>query len=236
MSKSDYKNMILKMLGGSVVDVELDSDVDTFVDIALMEIKPFIGTTQYLTLPYQPIIDLSSRKVYNIVSVYRGSALSNLSTTGLTDEALLFGTGSYNLAGNSYAQLFNLSYSDQLAIRLLTQQVVNTASALTDIDFTYKDGKLYLETLNGNCSDITLEYNPLYESVDEVTDPYWVSVIYRMALANTKIALGRARGKYRVSNLSYELDSDTILNEGISELEQLRTELKDSNDTFYLLD
>lgn len=236
MLKSQYVEMVTKMLGGSVVDVELVDDIDTFIDIALLEVKPYIGTSQYITLPYSHCIDLSDKNIYNVVAVYRGSVTDGLESSGLTDGALLFGTGAYTVAGNAYNSLFDLSYSDQLAIRLLTRQVVNTVRNLTDIDFVFKDDKLYLETSDYVVNDITIEYNPKYENVEEITDPYWCSIIYRMTLANMKIALGRARGKYRLTNLSYELDSDTILQEGITELETLRTELKESNDIFFMLD
>ena len=235
MLTSEYKELIMASLGGSVVDIELENDIGTFLKLALLEVAPYISTSQLMTVPYQPVIDLSDKGVYNVVTVYRGDPSNESNLTGLTDEALLFSNKGYSVVGaGSSSNLFNLSYVDQMAIRLLSNQVLGTIRGMSDIDFYFDNNKLYINSvMTGN---ITIEYNPTYSTVDSITDPFWSMYIYRLTVAHTKVALGRVRGKYRVSSTPYELDADTLLSEGNSEIETIRAELRDSADIFYILD
>ena len=234
MLKSEYKTHILNMLGGSVVDIELEDDIGKFIDLALFKVQPYINSTKFMTLPLQPVIDLKNKGVYSVTTVYSGAIPVNTGvSSSLTDGSLLFGT-SY---ANAFDPMIGIGSVDSIAISLLTNQVITTATgSSTEIDFIYKDRKLYVNQVNLSATEITIEYVPMYEFVDDVTDPYWCHYILNIAIALTKIALGRARGKYRISNLSYEMDSDTLISEGNTELETLMNELRESNDTFYILD
>jgi hypothetical protein len=57
-----------------------------------------------------------------------------------------------------------------------------------------------------------------------------------MAVAQTKIAVGRVRSKFKQSNALWVLDGDTLLQEGTTELAALRQELKDSTQLVYGID
>jgi ribosomal protein L10 len=57
-----------------------------------------------------------------------------------------------------------------------------------------------------------------------------------MAVAQTKVAVGRVRSKFKQSNALWVLDGDSLLEEGKTELTNLRQELKDSTQLVYGID
>lgn len=260
LTSKELAEFIELQLGGTVVDIELEADIEKFLKLALLRCKPYMNTTKLMTVPMSRVIDLSGKGIYCVVHVFRGDASSiatlvNSSsgssdvddtihytsaedssvtfTSTLSDDGYLFNP----FLVNYYGLLDGTQSVDSIAITILTRQVLNTISGggSSDIDF-YQDGdKLYVD-IGGGSSEITLQYLPDYQSVDEVTEPFWINYILNIAVAETKIALGRARSKYKVSNLPYELDGDTLLSEGTSELENLISKLESNQDTWYILD
>ena len=61
-------------------------------------------------------------------------------------------------------------------------------------------------------------------------------MLIRMSVAQSKIAVGRVRSKFKQSNALWVLDGDTLLQEGITELTSLREELKASTQLVYGID
>lgn len=237
LSKKKYAELIVAALGGTVVDIELENDIDKFLELAFLKVKPRIGTTKYMTKPLLSYYDFRNAGVYAVINVYRTnpvSLTSNVSTISdvLTDSFLFSGTA------NTYLnRALGITNTDNIAISLLTSQLINQASGRSsDIDFEFDDGQLFVETVGAGTSLITIEYIPDYQSVEDISEPFWITIIFDLALAYTKIALGRARGKYRLSNLPYETDADTILQEGTSELERINEKLEELNDINYFLD
>lgn len=251
MTKEDYVNFIILQLGGTVVDIELENDVGKMVDLALLKCKPFIGTTRLLTVSGTNHVDLSKYHVYTVVDVYKGDtmALSSVSesqsqgtagdATGAGGyDAYLFSPSMFNFYDAFTGQSTGTSSMDSLVITMLSNQLMNTIRGGTsDVDF-YQDGdELYIDlTGAGAGGSITIEYIPDYQDVSEITEPFWVNFILNMALALTKVALGRARSKYNISGLPYELDGDTLLSEGTTELEQLNEQLRELSDIWYVID
>lgn len=245
-TKKEYADMIVTALGGTIVDIEIEDDLDKILDIAFLKIKPRIGTSKYMTVPISDTIDLRNKNVYTVINVYRTSPVTNgygnsSSSSSMYTDAILFnpsmlltGISGYN---NTLNRSLGITASDNVAISLLTSQVINQASGRSsDIDFEYDDGYLYVETAGAGTETVTIEYIPNYNSVEDVDEPFWQMYIFEMGLAYAKIALGRARNKHRVSNVQYELDGDTLISEGTSELEQLTEKLEESNDLDYFLD
>ena len=246
-SKQEFKDMILTILGSSVVDIELeDIDFERIFKLVFMKIKPRIGTTKFMTLPISDSINLKPLKVYAVINVYRSSPVANgygesTSSSSMYTDAILFnpsllltGISGYN---NSINRTLGITASDNVAISLLTTQLINQASGRSsDIDFEFDDGVLYVETTGSGTEYITLEYIPDYESIEDVEEPFWQNIFFDMSLAYSKIAIGRARSKYRLSNLPYEMDGETLIQEGTQELEKLNDILKEENDLDYVLD
>lgn len=152
-----------------------------------------------------------------------------------SDDSYLFNPFLINYFGTDNLG-FGTGTSHSIAVTMLTSSIYNSITGgSADIDF-YQDGdKLYVDVKGGE-SIVTLQYLPDYQSVSEIDEPYWINYVMRIGLALTKIALGRARTKYNISNLPYEMDGDTILSEGTTELETITDELKSNNEFWYFLD
>lgn len=268
LSKEDYAKVILAQLGGTIVDIELESDIETFLDAALIRLKPYMNTTKLMTVPMQRVIDLTGKNVYTVTHVFRGNASTLTSLTGNTDTSLndntdtlvgkdstTFNNGNVSLTLskdgtwssdsylfspyfiNYYGLMNGTSTTDSIAITMLTSQLINTVTGggSSDINF-YQDGDLLYVDVEGGDTEITIQYRPDYQSVEDIDEPFWINYVMNLAMAMTKIALGRARGKYNIQNLPYELDADTILSEGTTELETLTQELKDNHEFWFFLD
>ena len=130
----------------------------------------------------------------------------------------------------------DMNSMDSLAITVLTKQLINTIRGGTsDVDFWQDGDELYLD-ISGIGGDVTIEYIPDYQDVSEISEPFWINFILNMTMALTKMALGRARSKYNISGLPYELDGDTLISEGQAELDAMNEQLRELNDTWYVLD
>ena len=232
MNISTCINNIKVALGYPVVNIEVtDEVIEEYISLAFNEVKPNLSTTSLMTLAYSDCIDLADKKVYSVVSVFRGEPNNSRSTASRRySDDLLF---------NSSGKVINMGYTgilDGVIISTLQRQLVNTLKSTSDIDFTYRDKKLYLVSSNDQPEEVTLEYIPDYEDASAIEDPYWINIIFRMSLAYTKVALGRMRSKFRSSSVPYELDGETLLNEGNQELSELRNQLQENMDLLYPLD
>ena len=236
MKLENYIEEIKLELTGGLTHLELpDASLAAVVNRALREVQRYIDLPKLITVPYAQCIDLSAWKHSAVVKVYRTSGY-----TGNTDDEgntllndpmymqqwMIFSNGGsmYNL--NNYLMNF-MSYNSLLQIR-------NTVS--TDLAFKESDGKLYINCAYDAPTMVTIEYIPLYQSVEEIDDPYWTDIIQRLSVALAKIALGRIRSKYKQSNALWTLDGDQLLTEGNNELNDLRTQLKDNMPLTYPVD
>lgn len=104
-------------------------------------------------------------------------------------------------------------------------QLENTAS--TDLAFKQdlQAHKLYVNVLD-QINDITIEYVPWYQTVDDVKNTYWQDILLRLSIALTKIALGRIRSRFSQSNALWQGDGAQMLAEGNEELKNLREILR----------
>ena len=111
-------------------------------------------------------------------------------------------------------------------------QMRNTLS--TDLDYKYDKNaeKIYITVDNNIPTNITIEYIPAYEDVSEVTSDYWIDIIQRLALAYTKIALGRIRSRYTQSTALWEQAGATMLEEGNTEKRELEEVLRTNSMLF----
>lgn len=79
-------------------------------------------------------------------------------------------------------------------------QVRNTMS--TDLNFKEDKhaNKLYINVSYDTISNITIEYIPIFKTVEQVTSDYWIDILQRYALALVKYGLGRVRTRFTQSN------------------------------------
>lgn len=237
MTMNNYIDEIKLELTGGLLDIELpDTSLATVVNKALREVQRYIDTTRLMTVPFASCIDLKDTKISSVSRVFRAEGyLGDTSTSNSLSSAdpmyvsqwqILSGGGSmYNL--NDWV----LNYASWNSL----MQVRNTTS--TDMAFKQdkQDKKLYINALDKPAM-VTIEYIPVFDSVEEIDSDYWIDVIVRWSIALTKIILGRIRTRYTQSNALWTNDGEKLLEEGNSELNALRERLGVNSQLCYPID
>lgn len=234
----DYVSEIKLELTGDVLELEIsDETIGRLVNKALREIQRYIDETKLVTVPFAKCIDLTGFKSSSITQVYRAQAVGD-SGSGVSSgvdpmwaqQWTVFSNGNGSSMYNLNNYLLNyMSYSTLLQIR-------NTLS--TDLYFKEDkhNNKLYINVSGNLPSQITIEYVPLFESVEEVQSDYWKDILLRLSLALTKKQLGRIRTYAKQNNALWTLDGDTILAEGVEEERAIREQLTQNSTLFYPVD
>lgn len=229
----------IKLTGG-ILELEVSDDALTkVINTCIREINRYYNSTKYVTLPFSQCIDFSnlltsdeeeySLDVSSVVNVYRTSGTTSIdSSSPMSDplalaqwQVLNSGTGNYPYM-QDYVYDY-MAYATALRIR-------NTLS--TDLSFFYDkyENKLYINTSASVPTTITVEYVPRLTSVEDFKSDYWIDILVRMAVAQTKIVLGRVRSRYRQSNALIEGDGQEVLTEGLQEYESIVEHLKANSD------
>lgn len=246
-TKQQYIDDIKLMLTGGVLELEMEDEViGKYLDTALEEVQRYIDTTVTITVPFAKVIDLTNSRVSSVTKVYRTEGYTGDTTQGMTtsevdpiyaQQWMAFSNGGtmYNL--NNYI-LNYLSWNTLLQMKNTMSTEMNFKEILHDkgADGTEDKHTLYVNAAYDRPPSITIEYVPLYLEVEDITSDYWVDILRRLALAYVKIGLGRVRTYSKQSNALYTLDGDTILAEGLKELEELREVLRTNATMFYPLD
>ena len=230
MTLAEYTDEILFTLGGSVLDIEIEKDIPRCVNKAFREVKRYITTPNYMTLPFAAqtngigcTLDLSDKNVYSVINVMRPNSYNSLSMNTLD----VFGL---NLTWSAITNM------DAYANRMLQLQQINTIS--TDLDFIWNPHTKKLSvTMNPPfVNAITIQYIPDYKDVEEITEVFWVDFILKLATAYAKQVLGRIRGKYTLNSSTYSLDGEALLSEANTEIQELQTYLRDNVDLAFPID
>lgn len=238
MKLQEYIDYIKLMITGGVLELELpDTSLAQVVNSSLEEIQKYIDIPQFVTVPYETCIDLSKiGKHDNVVKVFRAvgymdgtnSLTSNMNDPMYMQQWMVFSNGGTMYNFGNYV-LNYLSYVTLLQMR-------NTVS--TDMTFIEdkKENKLYINCTYDMPQKVTIEYIPVYETVEDINDDYWIDIIKRMSLAKTKIVLGRIRSHVKQSNALWQLDGDQLLQEGTEEYNTLKQRLDDNLPIYYPVD
>lgn len=237
-TKCDYIRDIKFELSGGVLELEIpDKAIGFCVDKALVEIQRYIDETKMITVPYAQCIDLTDFDHSAIVNVYRTQGFAGdttkSETTSEVDPMYAQTWAAFSNINNTYnlkSYMMNyLSYNTLL-------QMQNTVS--TDLSFKEDKyaNKLYINAGFEKPHNITIEYIPIFNDVKEITSDYWIDIIRRMALAFAKVALGRIRTRFTQSNALWTQDGDKMLEEGNTELKELREILRTNSTYFYPID
>ena len=114
-------------------------------------------------------------------------------------------------------------------------QVRNTLS--TDFQWRHdvNNNVLYCTHRDPRPATITVRYVPDYQDVSEIVSNTWIDYLVRMSIANMKIALGRARSKYKIESSNVSLDGETLLSEANDELTKIREELSSKKKPLVIL-
>lgn len=234
MTLQQYIDNIKLELTGGVLELELpDSTLGQVVNRALQEVQRFIDSTEILTVPFARCIDLSNSNVSSVSRVYRTSGFmgdTESPTGGVMDPMYVQQWMAFTNGGTMY-NLQNY-VSNYIAYNTL-MQMRNTTS--TDLDFKEdrQANKLYISCQTNVPEMITIEYVPKFQTVEQVKSDYWIDILQRLSIAQTKVILGRIRSRYTQSGALWTQDGEIMLSEGTEELKELREQLNVNSQLIY---
>lgn len=240
MELKEYIDQIRFQLTGGILENELeDEDIAKILNFSLRELNRYYDSTALVTADAASCIDLTALqednniKISSVSNVYRTNAVGTSSTAPATADPMFI--AQWNFANNYYGYNSN-SWALNYAAYNTMQQISSTFS--TDLEFKedQNGGKLYINFANDTPTSITIEYVPKLEDVSEVKGEYWTDILLRLALAHTKITLGRIRTRYTLNDAIWGQDGETLLTEGNTELTALRERLQTQANFTYPLD
>lgn len=237
MTLQEYVDTIKWELTGGVLELEIeDKAIGKVVNKCFKEIQRYIDTTKLVTVPYVPCIDLSGFECSSVTHVYRAEGLTGSSEdyeSSMIDPMYAQRWMAFSSGGTMYnLQNYLLNY---MSYNTLLQLRNTTTTDLSFKEDKYSN-KLYINVADDRPSMITIEYVPIFKDVSEITSDYWVDILQRMSLAMTKIVLGRIRSRFTQSNALWTQDGETMLEEGNTEIRELREILRVNSVYFYPID
>jgi hypothetical protein len=176
-----------------------------------------------MTLPYAKKIDLSGKNVANVIYIMRSR-----SVVGQNGLNMMY-------VYSRHRHIGSYSISDYIN-SMVAQQNKNMIATDLDFHFDKREQQLYVFAHHMHPSSITIAYTKDYQNTEEIIEPFWQSLLRRLALALTKETLGRIRGKYSLSTATYNLDSNQLLNEAQAELAEIREYLNSNSDMLLPID
>lgn len=238
MDMQAIKDEIILKLTGDVTSLELsDSSLTKIINSALREIQRYIDTVKFVTIPYSKCVDMKPYKPNAVVKVMRSEgyvADTSADQSGMTIDPLYASQWQILTGTGNVASMQNYVYN--LASWNTIMQIRNTTS--TDMAHIYDktDEKLYINVSSNIPSKITIMYIPRFDDVSQITSDFWIDVLVRMSVAIAKTTVGRVRSKFKQSNALWVMDGDALIEEGNTELTNLRQELKDNTQLCYPYD
>jgi hypothetical protein len=227
-------------LTGYILDMEItDETLVSVVKKALRELTRYWDESRLITIPFASCIKLEGEffreEVSSIVKVYRtegfGEPSEGLSV--MNDPLQMAQFAIFSNGGTMYnLQDYVMNYASWMTM----YKIKNTMS--TDLAFREDrhDNKLYISCGNSRPSMITVEYIPKLKSVEDIKSDYWIDILIRLCVAMTKVVLGRIRTRFTQSNALWTQDGERILDEGNTELKELREVLRINSNLIMLTD
>ena len=240
MTKNDIVEEIRLELTGQVLEMELDdSTLDLTINKALRELQRYWDETTLVTIPYASCINYAGTPLEessSIVRIYRTVGVGNSEDAGNSVTMDPMYAQQWMVFSNA-GTMYNLQdYVMNYAAWNTLSQVRNTIS--TDLAFREDKHacKLYINNNISSPGNITVEYIPKLRSVEDIKSDYWKDVLVRMSLDLVKIQIGRIRTKFTQSNALWTLDGDKLLEEGNTDLKELREILRANSNMVYPID
>ena len=237
MTKNDVVEELKLELTGQVLEMELDdSTLDLTINKALRELQRYWDETTLVTIPYASCINYAGTPLEessSIVRVYRTVGVGNSEDAGNSVTMDPMYAQQWMVFSNA-GTMYNLQdYVMNYAAWSTLSQVRNTIS--TDLAFREDKHacKLYINNNISSPGNITVEYIPKLRSVEDIKSDYWKDVLVRMSLDFAKIQIGRIRTKFTQSNALWTLDGDKLLEEGNTDLKELREILRANSNMAY---
>ncbi len=238
MTITDVIEEIKLELTSGVLKLEISDDtIKAAIKKSLRELQRYWDESAFVTIPYASCIDYKGTPLENsssIVKVYRTEGQGVASgASAMADPLMMQQWMIFSNAGTMYnLQDYVMNYASWSTI----SQVRNTLS--TDMSFTEDkhNCKLYINNALISAGEVTVQYIPKLQEVDDIKSDYWQDILIRMATAQTKIQLGRIRTKYNQTNALWGLDGEKLLDEGTTDLRELRETLRTNSNLAYIID
>ena len=248
MTKQDVREEIKLELTGGLLELEIDdSQIDLLIDASLRELQRYWDEPSFITVPFKSCLDLDNLELNNgttgkldyssIVKVYRTAGVGNAdnATNSVSMDPMY--AQQWMIFSNAGTMYNVQDYIMNLASWTTLSQIRNTVST----DMAYREDrhnhKLYINNaMSGQAGMVTIEFIPKINSVETIQSDYWQDVLIRMSLDRAKIALGRIRTKFTQSNALWALDGDKLLEEGNTDLKELREVLRANSQLIYPID
>lgn len=238
MTVREYIENIKLEITGGILTLEIpDETLEKVLARTLQEVQRFIDTTEFITVPYASCIDISNTEISSVTKVYRVEGYVGDTEAGqqqtILDPMYVQTWMAFTNGGTMYnLQDYVLNYTAYNTML----QMRNTTS--TDMAFKqdHQKGKLYINSGFDRPTAVTIEYVPKFKSVEDIKSDYWIDVIQRLAIARTKIILGRIRTRYKANSSLWEQDGETLLAEGKAELDDLQEKLRVNSQIVYPID
>jgi hypothetical protein len=225
-------------LTGYILDMEItDETLVQIVNKALRELTRYWDESHMISCPFASCIDLDGEffkeKVSSIVKVYRTEgAGDSTSFSAMNDPVQMAQFAIFSNGGT----LYNLQdYVSNYASWMSMYKIKNTMSTELSFKEDRHNKKLYINNYNAP-SMVTIEYIPKLKSVDDIQSDYWIDILIKYCVALTKVVLGRIRTRFTQSNALWTQDGDKILEEGNTELKELRELLRLNANMVYIID
>jgi len=238
MTLTDVIEEIKLELTGKMVELDIeDETLAAIVKKALRELQRYWDEMSFITVPFASCIDYHGTPLENsssIVKVYRTQGMGAASdVTAMSDPLLMQQWMVFSNAGTMYnLQDYIMNYAAWTTL----SQTKNTLS--TDLAFTEDkhNHKLYINSALSAPGYITIQYIPRLHMVEEIKSDYWQDILIRLSTALTKVTIGRIRSKYSLSNALWGIDGEKMLEEGNTDLKELREVLRTNSQLIFPID
>ena len=238
MKLEDVLDEIKLELTGRLLDMEIDDEtLVSVVKKALRELTRYWDESRLITIPFASCIDLEGKffdeQVSSIVKVYRTEGMGDSGNISVINDPVQMAQFAIFSNGGT---MYNLNdYVMNYASWMTMYKIKNTMS--TDLSFKEDrhNKKLYINNYN-TPSMITIEYIPKLNSIEDIQSDYWIDILVKYCIALTKIVLGRIRTRFSQTNALWTQDGEKILEEGNTELKELREILRVNSNMVYIID
>ena len=214
-------------LTGGILELEIeDTTIEMVIKKVLRELQRYWDESSFVTIPFETCIDLVKYQLDScaIVKVYRmtglgegGSDLNAMTDPLYAQQFMIF---------SNAGTMFNLQdYVMNYAAWTTMGQIRNTMSTELAFREDKHAHKLYINSMSSP-GYITIEFIPKLHSVEDIQSDYWQDILIRMSTALAKVTLGRIRTRFTQSNALWAQDGERMLEEGNTELKELRELLR----------
>lgn len=226
--KSCLKEVKLKLGGSGLVYDELEigrAELTQIIEASLRELTSKVDTPADITIQYQEVIDISKYNIESIMWICRAEPRTgSIVGGGVTDPFYASSVSTKpgnNLAGPNYSAVLRtqLNY-------LMTSMAQNTVQSDLAYFTNYYNKTLRVTYSGVRPNQITIFYRPVIKNIEDLPSHFWYDYVVRLAVAHSKIIIGRIRSKFTVNSAPISVNTD-ILEEGKAELDKIREELAD---------